>query len=137
MSVVATRRRRATRMLNRQSVLRFFQARHVDPYGDSVGEDDPSAAGEIKSFRGAVSSLKTGGADEMRSILTPSDIRARFGFPPDESIWVREVARSGAEIPDELWSPLVGSPQPAAENAMRGGIGLTVIHTAKGAARGV
>lgn len=124
-------------MLNRLSVLLDFEAIHVDPYGDSVGEDPPgvAAGGETtERFRGAVSSLKVEGAGELRSILTPTDIRKRLGSPPDESIWVRLVTRQGEAIDGELWSTLVASPQPAAELAMRTGIGLTVLHTTKGAA---
>ena len=122
-------------MLKRQDVSLFFEAQHQDPYGDAVGEDPPSVAGPAVRFRGTVSSLKTERAGEMRSILTPTDVRSRLGFPPDESIWVRRVSRSGASVEGELWATLVDSPQPAVELAMKRGIGLTVLHTAKGAAR--
>jgi len=124
-------------MLSRLSALLDFEAIRVDPYGDSVGEDPPgvAAVGETtERFRGAVSSLKVEGAGELRSILTPTDIRERLESPPDESIWVRMVSRAGEPIDGQLWSTLVASPQPAAELAMRSGIGLTVLHTAKGAA---
>ncbi len=116
------------------NVLQYFEARRVDPYGDSVGEDAPSVPGPIVRFRGTLSSLKTEGAGELRSITTPTDFRARLGNPPDESIWVRQVTRLGEAIPGEIETVLVGSPRPAAELAMQRGMGLTVLHTSKGAA---
>lgn len=130
----ATVRRRAARLLSRLGVLRYFEAQAQVPYGDSVGEDLPSVAGPAVRFRAAVSSLKTGKADELRSILSPTDFRVRLESPPDEKIWITEVQRDGSALPGAIPSTIVGTPRPSAESAFLSGIGLTVFHTTKGTA---
>lgn len=117
-------------MLSRQDALRFYKATSVLPVVDSLGEDPLPPAGASIRFRAALAILETEEGGEERTLLTPTDIRARLGSPPDKSIVIEETNRDGTIPADSLPSVILDASSELAPGPM--GI-LSVIRIQHGA----
>jgi hypothetical protein len=117
-------------LLSRQDALRFYKATVVLPVVDSLGADPLPPAGVSIRYRAALAILETEGGGEERTLLAPTDIRARLGSPPDKSIVIEETNRDGSVPADSLPSVILGTSSELSPGAM--GI-LSVIRIQHGA----